>query len=65
MQEWTLTLKIPVKDFQKTSGEIEVFIENSLSAIPLLETLKPYLKGFEVIQGNMDDVFLNVTKENE
>lgn len=63
--EEALTIKIPVKDFQKTSGEIEVFIENSLSAIPLLETLKPYLKGFEVIQGNMDDVFLNVTKENE
>ena len=31
----------------------------------VLERVKDLIDGFEVIQGNMDDVFLNVTKEEE
>lgn len=37
-------------------------IENTISAIPLLESMESLLQGFEVVQGTMDDVFLNVTK---
>lgn len=36
-----------------------VTIENTLSALPLLEETKGFLSGFEVVQGTMDDVFLN------
>ena len=39
---------------------ILVKIENTLSAMPLLEKMKYKIQGFEVIQGTMDDVFLNV-----
>ncbi|MCI9083394.1 MAG: ABC transporter ATP-binding protein [Lachnospiraceae bacterium] len=39
-------------------------IENTLDALPLLNDIQGLLQGFEVIQGTMDDVFLNVTKEN-
>ncbi|MCI8484959.1 MAG: ABC transporter ATP-binding protein [Lachnospiraceae bacterium] len=46
---------------------ILVKIESTLSAIPLVEELQQAIDGFEVIQGTMDDVFLNVTggKETE
>ena len=38
-----------------------VTIETTVSAIPLLEKFKDKITGFEVTQGTMDDVFLNVT----
>lgn len=48
-----------------TVGEerILVRIENTLSALPLLEKMKDMMQGFEVIQGTLDDVFLQVTGE--
>lgn len=36
-------------------------IDNTLAALPILETVKEWIDGFEVIQGTMDDVFLNAT----
>lgn len=42
----------------------DIYINNSFEAIELVKTFRPVISGFEVIQGNMDDVFLNVTKEN-
>ncbi len=38
-----------------------VTIESTVSAIPLLDKFKDKITGFEVTQGTMDDVFLNVT----
>lgn len=40
-------------------GILEMQIPSTLSAIPLIKEIEPYVAGFEVIQGNMDDVFLN------
>ncbi len=40
-------------------------IGSTISSLPLLAKLQEMLQGFEVIQGTMDDVFLNVTKEVE
>ncbi len=34
---------------------------SSLEALDILQALKPSIKRFEVIQGSMDDVFLNLT----
>ena len=31
------------------------------AALPVLAAAEPLLEGFEVVQGSMDDVFLNVT----
>ena len=46
---------------------ITVSITDTLSAMPVLEIVKDKINGFEVIQGTMDDVFLNAIggKENE
>lgn len=46
---------------------ITVSITDTLSAMPVLEMVKDKINGFEVIQGTMDDVFLNAIggKENE
>lgn len=40
-------------------GILEMQIPSTLSAIPFIKEIEPYIVGFEVIQGNMDDVFLN------
>lgn len=39
-----------------------VTIPKTISAIPLLSAIENLIEGFEVVQGTMDDVFLNVTK---
>lgn len=40
-------------------GIIELFIRSTMEAIPILERMKDIIEGFEVIQGNLDDVFLH------
>lgn len=47
--------------FKEKEQFITVRIRNTLEAIPILEGLKDKISGFEVIQGTMDDVFLNIT----
>lgn len=47
--------------YKEKEEYISIKLEYTLSAIPILEELKEYITGFEVIQGSMDDVFLNVT----
>ncbi len=44
---------------------ILVRMDNTLSAIPLVKSLEQKVAGFEVVQGTMDDVFLNVTEIQE
>ncbi len=39
----------------------QIGVHNSLSAIPILNEVNSMIEGFEVVQGSMDDVFLNVT----
>ena len=48
--------------YQKENSYL-ITIDSTLSALPLLEQGKTLLQGFEVIQGTMDDVFLNAMKE--
>ncbi|MDE5802463.1 MAG: ABC transporter ATP-binding protein [Lachnospiraceae bacterium] len=38
-----------------------VSLSDSLAAIPVLSEVEALLEGFEMVQGSMDDVFLNVT----
>lgn len=37
----------------------EIPLNRTLDALPILDALRDQVDGFEVIQGNMDDVFLN------
>ncbi len=48
-----------VKLFYINGGEKEIAVSSTLEALPIIEEQKEKISGFEVIQGNMDDVFLN------
>lgn len=41
-----------------------VTLSNSMEAMPVLRETERDLKGFELIQGSMDDAFLNITGKN-
>ena len=42
------------------TGEVEeISIPSTLDSLPIIQEKKEKISGFEVIQGNMDDVFLN------
>jgi len=47
--------------YEKKSNHIHVVIPDSMYGLEILGTIKENLKSFEVIQGTMDDVFLNIT----
>ncbi|MDE6846758.1 MAG: ATP-binding cassette domain-containing protein [Lachnospiraceae bacterium] len=42
-------------------SDIILTVDNSICALPVLEMCREVLDGFEMLQGTMDDVFLNVT----
>lgn len=48
-----------LKLYYKNGEEKEMAVASTLEAFPLIEKVKDEISGFEVIQGNMDDVFLN------
>lgn len=49
-----------VRLFYKNGTKRELSVTGSMEALPVIEAESEALEGFEVIQGNMDDVFLNV-----
>ncbi len=46
---------------KQDGGQISVRLPSTLSALPILDRCRNYISGFEVIQGTMDDVFLQIT----
>ena len=53
--------KIITEKYEAKSGEIKIELKSTLDATNLINKYKDYLEGFEVKQGTMNDVFLNVT----
>jgi len=47
--------------FTKIQNTIHIPLEDPFSALKLIETYKSYIQSFEVVKGDMDDVFLNLT----
>lgn len=47
--------------FEWKEGYFLVTLSDSLQAMPLLKEVEGCLQGFSLVQGNMDDVFLNIT----
>lgn len=47
--------------YRSKEDYIVTSVSESMSALPILDQTRQYLSGFEVLQGTMDDVFLNVT----
>lgn len=50
--------------YDKRSNHFRVIIPNTMYSLSILNEIKENLKAFEVIQGTMDDVFLNITGKN-
>lgn len=48
-----------LKLYYKNGREDEISLYATMEALPVIQSVKETLEGFEVIQGNMDDVFLN------
>jgi multidrug/hemolysin transport system ATP-binding protein len=49
-------------NYRQKENSYIIVMDSTLSALPVLEQGKSFLQGFEVIQGTMDDVFLNAMK---
>ena len=45
----------------RIAGRIFIPIKSTLDALPLIEQFKPYVSGFEVMLGTMDDAFIGIT----
>lgn len=43
------------------NDRVTLLLEDTLQALPILEKLKDKIKGFQVIEGDMNDAFLNIT----
>lgn len=59
----TLTQLLADKNvsYKKKEERLLVKLDNSMEALALLEDFRTYIEGFEVMQGTMDDVFLQIT----
>ncbi|GKX67166.1 ABC transporter ATP-binding protein [Inconstantimicrobium mannanitabidum] len=47
--------------YKEDTNRLNIEIPNSLFAISLLEKLQQHINSFEVVQGTMEDAFLNIT----
>ena len=50
--------------YYKSGKEEEISVPSTLKALSLINAAEDEINGFEVIQGNMDDVFLNAVGKN-
>jgi multidrug/hemolysin transport system ATP-binding protein len=48
-------------DYTETSGTLTVKISRTKDALPILDIVRDEIKGFEVINGTMDDAFIGIT----
>lgn len=48
-------------DCRTDNGQIAVRLPSTMSALPILDKCRGFISSFEVIQGTMDDVFLQIT----
>ena len=60
-KETELTEALQGHSYQKVQEAYHLQVTKSMDALPVLAKVKPYINGFEMIQGTMDDVFLNIT----
>ncbi|NLA05489.1 MAG: ABC transporter ATP-binding protein, partial [Firmicutes bacterium] len=49
--------------FETIGGEYIVKLKETMAAIPVLESCRGCISGFQVLQGTMDDAFINIVGE--
>ncbi len=47
--------------YYEVNNTINIKIKTCFDGLPIVERFKDYIKEFEIIRGDMDDVFLNIT----
>lgn len=47
--------------FQRIADQYLVRVNGTLDSLPIIDLCKPFLKGFEVFNGSMDDAFIGIT----
>lgn len=58
LREWLQGNQLVYKQKEEI---LQIAVPNSLKALSILNEINGMIEGFEVVQGSMDDVFLNVT----
>ena len=56
--------EILIKDkvnYYIANGTINIIVDSCFDGLQFIEKYKEYIKEFEILRGNMDDVFLNIT----
>jgi multidrug/hemolysin transport system ATP-binding protein len=56
-----LLLKELSLPYEQKGGAYRIKLSGTLQAIPILERVRPYIDGLEVLSGSMDDTFINIT----
>ncbi|MDD3841024.1 MAG: ABC transporter ATP-binding protein [Clostridia bacterium] len=54
-------LTVMGKTYEVKNDTITLQLESTMQALPLLEQCKDIIRGFQVIEGNMDDAFIQIT----
>ncbi len=54
-------LKIENRKYYLMNDTINIVLEDSFEGINLVNKYREYISSFEILKGNMDDVFLNIT----
>ena len=47
--------------YTRVSDRLVIKLGSTMEALPLLESLRPHIAGFEVLAGTMDDAFIGIT----
>ena len=47
-------------EHELAAGGMRVKLDNTLAALPILQECHPLISSFQVIQGSMDDAFINI-----
>ncbi len=60
IDEYEDYLKKQQLEFDNDRGVLNIPVENSIDALEILKKTQSMIENFEVVRGNMDDVFLNI-----
>ena len=48
-------------EYRTTQQEVIVRLPNTMEALPIIDQCRPFMSGFEVLAGTMDDAFIGIT----